>query len=59
MSRNKKKKREAPPSPRLPLPIEQIAAIVERTKGTLSAADHTTLKSAVDTLAARWISSTF
>jgi transposase len=52
MSRNKKKKRQPPSPPRLPLPIEQIAAIVERTKGTLSAADHTTLKSAVDTLAA-------
>jgi transposase len=52
MSRNKKKKREAPlMPPRLPMPIADIAAIVERTKGALSAEDHMTLKSAVDTLA--------
>lgn len=51
MSRNKKK-RKPPSAPRLPVPIDQIAAIVERTKGTLSAADHTVLKSAVDSLAA-------
>lgn len=47
-----KKKRRPPSPPRLPVPIDQIAAIVERTKGTLSAADHAALKSAVDTLAA-------
>jgi transposase len=52
MSRNKKKKRQPPSPPRLPLPIGEIAAILERNKGALSAADHTTLKSAVDTLAA-------
>jgi hypothetical protein len=51
MSRNKKK-RKLPSAPRLPVPIDQIAAIVERTKGALSAADHSVLKSAVDSLAA-------
>jgi len=53
MSRNKKHKRQPPLPPRLPLPIAEIAAIVERTKAAaLSAEDHTTLKSAFDTLAA-------
>ena len=53
MSRHKKSKRKAPPLPPLPLPIADIAAIVDRTKGAaLSAADHTILKSAMDTLAA-------
>jgi transposase len=51
MSRNKKK-RNPPSVPRLPVPIAEIAAIVERAKGTLSAEDHTVLKSAVDSLAA-------
>ena len=51
MSRNKKK-RKPPSPPRLPVPIGEIAAILERNKGALSAADHTVLKSAVDSLAA-------
>jgi transposase len=52
MSRNKKKKRHPPLPPRLPQPIEELAAIVERTtQGALSAEEHTKLKTALDTLA--------
>ncbi len=47
MSRRKKK-----PTRRVQVPIEQLHAIVERTRTEpLAAADHATLQAAVDTLA--------
>ena len=51
MSRNKKKKRHPSLPPRLPLPMEELAGIVERAQGALSADEHTKLKAAMDTLA--------
>ncbi len=46
MSRRKKK-----PTRRVAVPIEQLNAIVERTRGALSVDEHATLQAAVDTLA--------
>jgi transposase len=51
MSRNKKKKRHPRLPPPVPVPMEELAGIVERTKGALSAEEHTKLKTAMDTLA--------
>jgi transposase len=46
MSRRKQK-----PTRRVKVPIEQLNAIVERTRGALSVDEHATLQAAVDTLA--------
>ena len=46
MSRRKKK-----PTRRVQVPIEQLNAIVERTRSALSTQEHATLEAAVDTLA--------
>ena len=46
MSRRKKK-----PTRRVQVPIEQLQAIVQRTREALSADEHATLQAAVDTLA--------
>jgi len=46
MSRRKNK-----PTRRVQVPIEQLNAIVERTRGALSVDEHATLQAAVDTLA--------
>ena len=43
-------RRREPPARRVAVPLEQLNAIVERTRGALSADDHTTLQAAVDTL---------
>lgn len=51
MSRKKHKKRHPWRLPqRIELKMEEVAAIVERTKAALSAEDHATLKTAIDTL---------
>ena len=44
-------RRREPPARRVAVPLEQLNAIVERTRGALSTDDHTTLQAAVDTLA--------
>ena len=46
MSRRKNK-----PARRVQVPIEELNAIVERTRGALSTQEHATLEAAVDTLA--------
>ena len=44
-------RRRTKPIPRVAVPIEQLTAIVERTRSALSADEHATLQAAVDTLA--------